>query len=297
MVNKLQTDLKYTTNPIEFSISDQNAHYILVGRIGENGIEYSWLIPKFTKDDTAKINPVMPLKTNWVLLDNRLDNNSDTIENLREYAIQLSINKAWLQLNSPNNGCAFPYRLGLKNTETSEIIFNRNGDTFNNNIADKELMKTVEGEKYKLILLAREKDLTEWKEQINCSRSRFIYVFALDSNANRVLLFPLGGSNVEHRIPYDTQTDSDYPKEIHLGNLLIEIIEPFGIDTYFLITTENAIPNPLALNSESVRNDILRGKTFPLKLIPSNSRAKGQIVKVPTNWSIERLVLRSVPKQ
>lgn len=297
LTDNLNKNTEYIKGGIEFTPSTQKAHYTLVGRIEDKGIQYSWIIPGLTKADEEKYNLTMPIRTDWILLENESKSITDATRTLEDYAIRLGKVRSWLQLSSPNNGCAYPYKLGLKNTKTGEIKMNRYGDVRNKGVSDEEYKTMVKGEQYNLILLADEEELKEWKKQTNCFQSRFVYVFGLDSNANRVLLFPIGGINVEHRIPYKTQSDDDYTKEISLGDQTIEITEPFGVDTYFLLTTEDAIPNPLVLNSEGVKSTILRGKSSPLQHLLSNIGTRGQYVKVPINWSIERLHLKSVSKK
>jgi len=78
----------------------------------------------------------------------------------------------------------------------------------------------------------------------------------------------------------------------------IEIGSPFGVDTYFLLTSDNAIDNPEVFNFEGVRTEAgTRGASDPLTdlLSSASSMSRGANTRpVPTLWSIETLTFRSV---
>ena len=95
---------------------------------------------------------------------------------------------------------------------------------------------------------------------------RYVYLFAIDSGGKASLLFPLSGS-VENRFPIGAP-----PAEIALGECEIE--PPYGLDTYFLLATDEPLPNPHILEWEGVR-------------------AARAVMK--ENWSIERVAAESVP--
>ena len=282
MINKLQTDTRYSEVPVEYTTSNENSDYTLAGRLGNNVIEYSWISTEFTNRTSAPNKLKTPLKTEWIPLQNGLDQSSLDIQILKDSAIQLAVNNLWFHIKSPDSKCKYPYKLALKNTETSELKYNMGP----------KYVTTVEGETYNLILIADGEGLKQWKEQKACKQTRFIYVFAIDSESNRILLFPLGGTNVEHSFPYEYYTKAEYQKEIQLGNIAHEIKEPLGLDTYFLITTEDAIPNPLVLSNQVGEDKTKRETIPPTELLSSNVVTKGLS---PVNWSIERLTLRSIP--
>ena len=95
---------------------------------------------------------------------------------------------------------------------------------------------------------------------------RYVYLFAIDSHGKSSLLFPVSGS-VENRFPAGAP-----PAAIELSECRIE--PPYGLDTYFLLTTSEPLPNPYILAWEGVR-------------------AARAVLK--DNWSIERVVVESVP--
>jgi hypothetical protein len=100
---------------------------------------------------------------------------------------------------------------------------------------------------------------------------RYYYVFVVDSHGNSHLVFPRTGS-VENRFPI-----GDSPAvEIPLGDpSAFRITRPYGIDTYFLLSTEEPLPNPSILEWDGVR---------------------ARRALAATRWSIERITLRSVAK-
>jgi hypothetical protein len=72
------------------------------------------------------------------------------------------------------------------------------------------------------------------------------------------------------------------------------------VDTYFLLTSDNAIDNPEVFNFEGVRTEAgTRGAFDPLSdlLSSASSMTRGAVARpVPALWSIETLTFRSVPK-
>ena len=92
---------------------------------------------------------------------------------------------------------------------------------------------------------------------------RYVYVFVIDSHGRRVLLH--GTSSVENRVPRLGRA----PNEILLGTF--DVVPPYGIDTYHLLTTDEPLPNPRVLEWDGIRS-------------ASTSL-----------WSIERHVYESVP--
>ena len=70
------------------------------------------------------------------------------------------------------------------------------------------------------------------------------------------------------------------------------------MDTYFLLTSDNAIDNPEVFNFEGVRTEAgTRGASDPLTdlLSSASSMTRGAGARpVPAMWSIETLTFRSV---
>ncbi len=85
----------------------------------------------------------------------------------------------------------------------------------------------------------------------------------------------------------------------------LEIGEPWGTDTYIMISTKEAIPNPNIFDFEGVqttRGAGSRGSSgSPLQdLLEQNGNStRGAVVaaRSPGEWSIERMSFQSAPKK
>jgi uncharacterized caspase-like protein len=131
-----------------------------------------------------------------------------------------------------------PFRLAIRHARTREVA--------------KDVL--FGGERYELAITQRAK-LTE---------ARYVYAFVVDSAGRSTLLYPLHGS-VENRFEAITA-------EQVIASF--DVTEPYGTDTFFLLTTDEALSDPWVLQSDD---------------LGSRSGA------MPETWSIERVVLRSVP--
>jgi hypothetical protein len=76
----------------------------------------------------------------------------------------------------------------------------------------------------------------------------------------------------------------------------LEVEPPYGVDTYYLLTTDEPLPDPGILEWNGVRT---RG---PQALSPleqlfalTGAATRGIGLVTPTTWSIERFVCESVP--
>ena len=137
-----------------------------------------------------------------------------------------------------------PYRLTLRGRRDGRIVSKM----------------VIGGESYEIVLRANEPGE---------SAVRYYYVFVLDNRGKAILVFPRHGS-VENRFPLE---DSP-PAEIPLGNAgSFEVIEPYGTDTYVLLSTEVPLANPWVLEGDH----------------------RGHILATPVNWSLEKSVYTSVP--
>jgi len=143
----------------------------------------------------------------------------------------------WHELESPPS----PLQLALRNVKTGE----RANATL------------IGGESYEVVLRSAAP-----------ASPRYVYVFVIDSSGASFLLFPRHGS-VENRFPSSSS-------EIALGrNSAFEVTPPYGIDTYYLLTTEEPLPDPWILQWDGIRT---RGGLRPLPA-----------------WSLEKVAFQSVP--
>ena len=76
-------------------------------------------------------------------------------------------------------------------------------------------------------------DLVARPSGTSAAGHRHVYAFVIDSAGRTILLFPRNGS-VENRFPLTG--------EVHLGRF--EGAPPYGIDTFWLLSTDEPLPNP-----------------------------------------------------
>jgi hypothetical protein len=271
----MSVDAGHASRAVEVTPSPQSAHYLLVGRVHGENVHYAWVLPNISRQE-AEATSLLPVRTDWVTARDAQGSFDAAARQLRGFTLRLGKVRAWLQLEAPPDQGQFPYQLGLKQPQTGTITTTgtvRAGDTF------------------RLVLRADTQALTRGGEK------RYVYVFAIDSYGNNVLLFPRGGQgNVENHLPYDTAGQGPPPPEIPLGTMF-KIAPPFGRDTYLLLTSREAIPDPDVLESQGVRLREKQPET-PLAQLLYGIVEEGRGVELPTpvTWSIERLSLTSAPR-
>ncbi len=241
------------------------AQYLLVGRVGAEGPEYAWVLP----NATARLleSSALSVRTDWIPA-----SDSAPGRRLDDLALRLAKLRAWLRLESPPDNGAFPYHLALRNTNTGAIV--TEGPLHN-------------GEGYGLVLRA---DPARLRPAL--LEKRRVYVFAIDSRGSGVLLYPR--SDVQNRFPLD-QLDEKYPAEIQLGDAqLFTIGPPFGVDTYIMLTSDEAISTD-ALAWEGVRTRGAGGSALATLLRNTGAATRAPEPVTPAHWSVERLTIKSVP--
>lgn len=272
----LKAEIEKTNGAVEFSSTPQQAHYILVGKGDDKGLSYAWHLPTLTRSE-AEDKTSLPVRTDWVLVGEASAPQKTSASVLIKYARRLEQIRAWLQIESPPDQGRFPYSLVFKNKKTGEFV---------------TAGTTSQEETFQLVLRADVEALKRGVEQ------RYVYVFILDSHGASTLLFPPSGQgNVENRLPYQDVLGQP-PTELLL-NTDITIGPPFGLDTYVLLTSKETIPDPGVLDTEGVRT--ARGeKETPLAQLLgdiSSGQRGAQRIATSADWSIERVLLRSQPKQ
>ena len=247
-------------------VSDpKDADYILLSRFNGRRMEYAWMRPLVRNDDRR--NSGLPQQTAWVAEDGRDGTLRDSVALLRGAVLKLRRIHAWHLLESPPNTRA-PYRLILWREKTKDLV--RDGTV-------------IGGEAYSVVLRApRPAQVTP----------RYYYVFVIDSYGKSYLAFPDSGS-VENRFPIK----DPMPSEIRLGEAsAFQITEPYGVDTYFLLSTEEALPNPSVLTWDGVRAPDWTAPLTPLEelLLLTTTGERASRALTTSRWSIERVVFESV---
>ena len=241
----------------------EDADYVLVGRYSNHSVEYTWMRPSAGASDRRRAG--LPLRTVWVAETMRA-----TASALRDAAVRLRKIQAWQLLDSPAEARS-PYRLELRRERDGQRATD---------------CTLIGDEKYALVLRAT----VPIPARVT---PRYVYAFMVDSYGESFLLFPRSGS-VENRFPMQSSMP---PAEIPLGaHGTFEIAPPYGVDTYFLLTTDEPLRNPWILEWDGVRARAPQPQTALeelLLLTASGSRAR--VRSTLSTWSVERLFFESVP--
>ena len=281
---------------VEISTVPAGAQYWFWGKIADGGPVYAWLLPDSTETsvrDAAQIKRAsgylpLPIRSDWVRLREGPEGVRAAGADLTKMALLLARIRAWLTLQSPPAQETFPYHLAFR-----QVVDGKLGEV-------KDSGEFREGEQYKLYLRADANALAA-RDSLT---PRWVYVFVIDHFGDGTRVFPPPGrGNEGNRLPYaQVGEKSDFQPLIPLSGVSpdadIAIGSPFGVDTYFLLTSDNAIDNPEVFNFEGVRTEAgTRGTSDPLTdlLSSASSMTRGAGARpVPAMWSIETLTFRSV---
>lgn len=256
-----------TNNSVEIVNNADNANYILSGRLQNGNLEYALIAPNLNNKDDAYTS-TLPTRTNFVILDNA-NKGADSIMN---YALRLSKIKAWLSLQSSADGSdGFPFSLAIKQKKDNSTL--TQGELHN-------------GDKIGFVLVKDKRAFASASLQ-----RRYVYVFAIDNTGKTQLVFPLESSgSVENRLPISAM---DVPDEIQLGaKAVLEISEPFGNDTYIMITTDEPLPNPSSLEGDAVKTRGVASDNWLNQLGEVGAKTRSKII-TPTTWSLQRITVKT----
>ncbi|MFA5196617.1 MAG: caspase family protein, partial [Bacteroidales bacterium] len=276
LIKTLEIGVDSRNNAIDITKNIVDANYILAGSFIDNVIRYAWLKPNISESDTTFI-AATPLKTDWILI-KKTEDFVTAGQKLTELALKLGKINAWQTISSPPDDGSFPFSLALKNNKTGAYL--TAGTVLN-------------GEQYSLVLTTTKEQLKRWM-----GKSRYVYVFIIDINGTTQQIFPPQNTGNEgNKLP--NSRIYNYEEEIPLGQITFTIGPPFGIDSYFLVTSDEAINNFQAFNSEGVvSNKGTRGGfglDNLLNSVGTGSRGVAQNT-TPLNWSVQKLLIRSKEK-
>jgi uncharacterized caspase-like protein len=190
------------------------------------------------------------------------------VAQLRADLLKLRRIHAWHSLESPAATPA-PYRLALRHERTGAVVVNG----------------AVAGDQtYSIVLRATQPHAAP-------QAPRYYYAFVIDSHGKSYLAWPKSGS-VENRFPLGAA-----PAEIIVGApSAFRVMEPYGADTYFLLSTEEPLPNPSILEWDGMRAPSWKHPLTPLEellwLTATGARAGRTLTT--SRWSIERITIESV---
>lgn len=258
--------------------SPQEANYLLIGRVQNKTLEYAWVFPNMLRKEAEEKLP-FPIRSDWIAVTDPKGVESAAVQ-LKDQAEQICRVQFWLALSrrAPQDNGDFPYTLALKNTKTGKIVTQE---------------QVLEGESYRLVLRANEDALRQGV------MPRYVYVIAIDRRGKITLLFPRESQgSVENRFPAKgSGGEIQKSSEIPIGDEFA-IGEPFGLDTYILLTDVKPIPDPQRLEQEGMRTRGAEPEDSVAQLVFNglNVMTRGQQLKTPPRWSSAALSLRSVPK-
>jgi hypothetical protein len=239
----------------------KEADYILAGRYHRGRLQYAWVRPLVCADDRR--DSALPQRTSWGTADAAL---------LRASVLKLRRIHAWQLLESPPESPA-PYRLALWREKTGELVRDR---------------AVFGGDTYSVVLRAQ-------RPPAPPTTPRYYYAFVIDCHGKSYLVFPESGS-VENRFPIRDPAPADIP----LGaSSAFDVTLPYGVDTYFLLSTEEPLPNPSILEWDGVRAPV---GTHPLTaleqlLLQTTTGTRSGRTLATSGWSIERVALESVGRR
>lgn len=247
--------------------SPQEADYILTGRLAGGRLQYAWVRPSVNGSD--RLRSALPLRTNW----HDARKGSEVAAVLTEDLRRLQLIHLWQTLPSPPEA-PFNYRLGIRRTRDRALV------------TDERL---IAEEQYGFVLRAE-------PGPGQPTAPRFIYVFMVDNYGKSVLFFPRGPlGSIENRFPLRGTS----PAEIPLGSPASLIPEaPFGTDTFFLLSTEEALTNPWILEWDGVRTLKERSGTLLEQFILlTMSGDRGVRLTPLSRWSMERVSYTTEPQR
>jgi hypothetical protein len=266
---------------VQAASSPADAHYLLTGVLTVDGPAYAWFHKSelatgapasVTNDHTPGCSTTSPypVRTDWVVIDG-----AGAMEGagaaLNKYASLLAKVHGWLELaDSPADASTASYYFlamvpasGGTPIPTDQPV--RQGD---------------------LLKMALQSD-----ERV--IEKRWVYILDIDCHGKGTLLYPL--DYAENQFPSAADTGRQF---VLPGARTLRIGPPYGMDTLVLLSTAQPLPDPYVLNFEGVTSRGTRGTESPLeKLVGETSGGtRGFSGEIPTNWGIELMTIRSIPK-
>lgn len=253
-----------------FTSNYEEAHYWIVGEETAKGINCQ-LISAF-KNDT---NLTLPISSKLFNISNPPGLGIDSLKQFIEYCAQLY---KWSSLITehakPPISMAF---MRHKNQKDSTIIISKDI------VFENELLSPI-------FLVSKD----EIQSLVNYPR--YMYIFNINANGQVSLIFPHLNSGNDRALLNYSATKS-FENYMYLeSKKTFKIVSPFGIDNFFLLTSE--LPLPLSLfdsNSRSMESTVsLNNNQELLNLINSQNQNRAYIA-YPSNlkWSLESFQINS----
>jgi Caspase domain len=244
------------------------ANYTVCGTIDENGLPaYGLRRLQTSAKDSLEL---MPVQTKFFpLYKNNAPANDPVADSLYEYAMRLAKIRGWLQLAGPQGSAAhFPYQLEVYDADINKPI-----TSGSYRIHDNIALHIVAGPELRDYL----------------SGPRYIYIFGIDRSGSMQLIYPEeSDGNGLNRFP--RMKGNEMEMDINITSYAVP--EPSGTDSFFLLTTNDPIPNySLIFNQPGVRSPVQKSPMGDL-LGLGNIESRGLPHTLPENWSIQKLSFR-----
>jgi hypothetical protein len=216
-------------------------------------------------DDRDDLHPTLPERTDGV----RGEPDAASAQ-LLDLAERLARIQAWLRLETPSQADGFPYHLVLRSQRTNAVI--PGGNVF-------------DGDRYEIVLRRDGGAAGRGVEP------RYVYVFAIDSRGDQVLLFPTSAAGQGENL-FPRQPDQLLPDLFPIGAPSFEVAPPFGTETLVLLTTREPLAHPWVLQGRAVRTRSL-GTELDRLLEDAARRVGASSGPWPGSWSLRRLTIRT----
>ncbi len=251
-----------------FTKNISEADYVFNGRWNNNSIEYGFVSPNIQENGLSN-ELIYPIITDYYSFSNNEADISTNIKHISELITKLSRIKRWLTLQSPVDDGAFPFYLSLRNKLDSTIVSDH----------------TLLGQKYELLLKFDEKNMDNFD-----GVARYVQIFVIDASGQMQAIYPL--SNVENKYPRYDENGKIIKEYRIISNIVIG--EPLGYDTFFMLVTDEPIPNfRMSVSQTGVQTRGLNGGLSDLFNEQGNTRG---VSYSNSSWYLRKLTIKSQKK-
>jgi hypothetical protein len=247
------------------------AQYMVFGTINEQGQPaYGLRKVQTASKDSLESMPVQTTAFPLLSADKKIV--SALADSLFDRAMKLSKIKGWLNLAPPAEGLAkFPFHIEMVNRLTNTVYQQPEVK-----VGDKIDYYLVFDSAFDIISLSR----------------KFVYVFVINIDGKMQLAYPRG---------VDGNQINQFPKKDNKGVIVVRekifggtIGEPAGTDNYFLLATDEAIPNHTSIFSQAGVRAVPPNNSPLVNLLNmGNDGGTRSLNKTISNWTVIKLQVKS----
>jgi hypothetical protein len=146
------------------------------------------------------------------------------------------------------------------------------------------------GEEFSLYLVNEKDFASRWDD-----KQRYIYVFDIDQSGAMTLLYPPRSSGNINKFPKLDENHSPILEKKLDAGAVFSGGEPVGTDNYYLLATDEAIPNyDMVFNQEGVQARSGLGSFGDLLSMGNGATTRTPtITKTPANWILQRIEVKT----